>query len=47
MHRSHDPMVKARYDSDYVRDLSLGMDVKIFFIAFGILLGLNKKDRGR
>ena len=47
MHRSHDPMEKARYDSDYVRDLSLGMDVKIFFIAFGILLGFNKKDRGR
>lgn len=47
MHRSHDPMEKARYDSEYVRDLSLGMDVKIFFIAFGILLGFNKKDRGR
>lgn len=47
MHRSHDPMEKARYDSDYVRDLSLVMDVKIFFIAFGILLGFNKKDRGR
>ena len=46
MHRSHDPVKKAHYDSEYAKRISFWTDAKIFFTAFAILLGLNKKDRG-
>lgn len=46
MHRSHNPAEKAHYDSEYAKNVSFGLDAKIFFTAFAILLGLDKKDRG-
>ncbi len=47
MHRSHSPIEKANYDSEYIRKVSLKMDLYIFFVAVGILFGLRPKDKGR
>ena len=47
MHRSHEPLAKASYDSEYIRKLSFKMDAYVFFCAIGILLGLRPKDKGR
>ncbi len=47
MHRTHDPVIKANYDSEYIRKVSFKMDAYIFFCAIGILFGLRPKDKGR
>lgn len=46
MHRSHSPIEKANYDSEYIRKVSMKMDVYVFLCAVGILFGLRPKDKG-
>ena len=47
MHRSHDPMEKARYDSEYIRRMGIWLDVYVFFAAIGIFSGLKPRDKGK
>lgn len=44
MHRDHDPIKKAKWDSEYVRKVSLWTDIKLFVLSFLVLFGY---DAGR
>ncbi len=46
MHRSHSPVEKANYDSEYIRKISFRLDTYIFFCALGIFFGLRPGDKG-
>lgn len=37
--RDHDPFKKAEYDSLYVKELSLWLDIKLFLLSFAVLFG--------
>lgn len=37
--RDHDPFKKAEYDSLYVKELSLWLDIKLFVLSFAVLFG--------
>ena len=42
MKREHDPEEKAKYDSEYVKRLSFGMDFKLFFKTIFKLFGIMR-----
>ncbi len=44
MHRDHDPIKKAEWDSEYVRKVSIWTDIKLFVLSFLVLFGY---DAGR
>lgn len=44
MHRDHDPVKKAEWDSKYVRQVSAWTDIKLFALSFFVLFGY---DAGR
>lgn len=44
MHRDHDPIKKAEWDSEYVRKVSMWTDIKLFVLSFLVLFGY---DAGR
>lgn len=44
MHRDHDPIKKAKWDSEYVRKVSMWTDIKLFVLSFLVLFGY---DAGR
>ena len=44
MHRDHDPIKKAEWDSEYVRKVSMWTDMKLFVLSFLVLFGY---DAGR
>ena len=44
MHRDHDPIKKAEWDSEYVRKVSMWIDIKLFVLSFLVLFGY---DAGR
>ena len=37
--RNHDPVKKAELDSEYVKKLSLWLDIKLFLLSFAVLFG--------
>ena len=43
LHRDHNPMHKAQLDSEYVRNISLWTDTKIFFASFGVIFNREKR----
>ena len=43
MRRDHDPVTKAKYDSEYARTMSLWLDIKIFFLTFAVIFHRNHK----
>lgn len=44
MHRTHDPEDKARYDHEYVKNVSLWLDIKIFVLTILNLFGRGKGE---
>ena len=44
MNRTHDPMDKARYDHEYVKSISLWLDIKIFVLTILHLFGKGKGE---
>ncbi|MBQ7249917.1 MAG: sugar transferase [Bacilli bacterium] len=43
LHRDHNPMHKAKLDSEYVRKLSFHQDLWIFFASFGVIFNREKR----
>ena len=44
MHREHNPELKAKYDSEYVSHISLGLDIKLFFDT---VCGVFRSESGK
>ena len=44
MHRDHDPELKAKYDHEYVKNISLWLDIKLFVMT---LLGVFHFAKGK
>lgn len=44
LHRDHDPVKKAQWDSEYVKKISFWTDLKLFVLSFMVLFGY---DAGR